>query len=96
MRLSKDNTSWKAGGIIRRDIRNTKSGPEVEKLHGNKNTRKWCKGKIGVSHVNKWVKRSDLSECWNHRCQKCGKIFELWFKSEWFKRPRPKEIPIET
>jgi hypothetical protein len=49
--LSEDGDSWKASSLKRRDFRHTHDGPEVPK-HGNKkkNTKKWCKGKVGKEH----------------------------------------------
>jgi hypothetical protein len=32
------------------------------------NTRKWCKGKVGVEHTPEVVK----GECWGHACKEAG------------------------
>jgi hypothetical protein len=50
MRLAEDMTSWKSSGIIARDFRHSHNGPEISKAPKKKNTKKWCKGKIGVKH----------------------------------------------
>ena len=96
MRLSKDNSSWKAQGVLRRDFRNSNSGPEVEKPLNQRNTKKWCKGKPNISHVKKWVKRVDFKDFWNERCEKCGKIFDYWSNSVWFNEPKPEGVPEEN
>lgn len=92
MRLSKDKTSWKAGGIIRRDFRNVKGEPEIEKPQNQRKTKKWCKGKPGVLHIKKWVKTKSANKTYHYKCQECGKIFDIWFKADWFCKPKPKGI----
>lgn len=51
--LSEDGDSWKASGIRRRDFRSSKEEPEINRHMGNrkKNTKKWCKGKVGKKHT---------------------------------------------
>lgn len=46
MRLKEDTTSWKAQGLKIK----LKLIPAAPKHHAKKNTRKWCKGKVGVEH----------------------------------------------
>ena len=76
--LSEDSDSWKAGGVIRRDFRATKDGPEVPKPGKNKrkNLKRWCRGKEGKEH--KWIIiRREFSFGANvflhDKCSECGK-----------------------
>jgi hypothetical protein len=95
MRLSKDKTSWKAGGILRRDFRHTRSSPEIEKPRSSKDTKRWCRGKVGALHVKKWLKSTKYtSEWWDYRCGECGKVFDIWMNSQLFPKPKPKEIEL--
>lgn len=54
VRIKEDDSSWHASGIIRRDFRQDKSGPEVigAKKRTNKN---WCKKQKGRKHT--WVQQ---------------------------------------
>lgn len=88
-RVSADSTSWMAGSVLRRDARQVRDNPEV-KHPGKKNTRKWCKGKIGREHLvatREWMP----GKSWNHRqhledyCVHCGKVMRFWWE-------QPKEI----
>lgn len=49
-RVSQDSDSWKASGVQRRDARQIKDNPQV-KHPGKKDTKRWCKGKVGREHV---------------------------------------------
>jgi hypothetical protein len=61
MRVSQDSSSWKAGGVLRRDFRHSHDGPEVARHRRRRgNTRRWCRGEIGRDHhleryVTRWV-----------------------------------------
>lgn len=46
MRLKESRDNWKASNIIRK----VRQLPEVRPHRSKKNTRKWCKGKVGVLH----------------------------------------------
>lgn len=96
MRLKEDSSSWRAGGIVRRDSRNTKADPETAKHHSTKNRKRWCRGKEGVEHEKLWVLGSYMTlRLWENRCKNCGKKFETWYNSSssFFKRPKPEGIP---
>lgn len=69
---------WSGGALKRKEFRHTHNGPEVPRHIGKKkNTRKWCKGKVGREHVwsrtayltIKWLNKSYY--CWH--CEGCGK-----------------------
>lgn len=66
-------SEWKESGIIRRDFRASKDGPEVmphrakSKKSVKKNRARWCRGKTGVEHQVVLVKWYMLA-----KCQVCG------------------------
>ena len=49
MRIRENSDSWRACGILKRDFKHDHSEP-IAKFHSNKNTHKWCRGKVGVKH----------------------------------------------
>jgi hypothetical protein len=68
------SSDWKVSGLEHRDFQHSHDGPEVAKPRARKNTRKWCKGKVGVEHVltmshSHW---KNFRFCLNV-CQNCGK-----------------------
>ena len=70
-------SEWQENALERRDFRATKNGPEVAPHRSKKDTRRWCRGKVGREHV--WETRHDhsmwLAFCID-RCAVCGK--EVW------------------
>lgn len=80
MRLSQDDSSWRASGIKRRDFRHDHDAPNPER-HGKvkkykKDTKTWCRGKEGREHVMvaldvRWGPRGKCANCgiteWNLR-----------------------------
>lgn len=53
-------SDWKESNIKHRDSKQVKDNPEV-KHPGKKNTKKWCKGRVGREHV---VKTVPMAEVW--------------------------------
>lgn len=52
MRISRDDTSWKAGGIRRRDFRaDPEAVPDRPRRRARKDTRRWCRGVPGRDHI---------------------------------------------
>ena len=51
-----------------------------------KNTKRWCKGKVGREHVpGEWGTRRGMHYWWEKPCQNCGKILDYhihWTKAE--------------
>lgn len=75
MRLKKDHNSYRASGIIKRDFKHDESQPIRENFHKKKNTRRWCKGKVGIEHDYKKAIKWQIG---NHKyyvskCIHCGK-----------------------
>ena len=73
-RIGRDHSNWAAGGVMRRDFRNTLIDDTPKKWPAKKDTRKWCKGHVGREHDFKplherfvhWVLHSEV-------CQNCKK-----------------------
>lgn len=74
-RLSEDDSSWKADGIKHRDNRHDHGSSEVSRKGKKKNTRKWCKGKVGREHEIEVVSWRRSSKYLIERCANCGKEF---------------------
>lgn len=75
MRLKKDSSSWRASGIIKRDFKHDHSQPTRGHFHNSKDTRKWCKGKVGKLHnyqrALKW--EFGTHKYYVDKCANCGK-----------------------
>lgn len=71
-------SEWKEEANKRREFRQSKSDPEVPQHKGKrKNTKKWCKGKVGVEHSFLPVlKEFTYMSIRISRCENCGK--EKW------------------
>jgi len=80
-KISRDDTSWHASGVKTRDARHTKSPEETGRHQSKKNTKKWCRGKIGKEHTGEW---RDKGYCHILTCTKCGK--HLDYKWRWGKK----------
>lgn len=88
-------SDWKERSIKRRDARNTKE-PETRAPGGanKKNTKRWCKGKVGREHkpecrVYSHAPRG-LSINWRVLvCAGCGKHMDFYFPCPWNKQTRP-------
>ncbi len=68
---------------------------DIEPKHrSKKNTRKWCKGKVGVEHVGKWTKtvKWTVNNYYQKRCIHCNKVLEYWWDSKWLKNPLPADL----
>ncbi len=50
MRLKEDTSSWAASGVIKRDFRHDPSLVADKPHSSKKDTKRWCKGKVGVEH----------------------------------------------
>lgn len=73
-RVRKDNKSWKASGIYKKDFQ---AQPEEAKHNSKKNTRKWCKGVVGVKHIYALYMQDVVCKMFfrHYKCEKCGKKF---------------------
>lgn len=69
-------SSWHGSGVYARDMRATKDPePQVGKHRSSKNTRKWCKGKVGKEHKGIWVVESNRTtpRWFTLVCENCNK-----------------------
>jgi hypothetical protein len=81
-RLKKDSSSWKAQGL---KAKQEQTPEQPVPLHRQKNTRKWCKGHVGVLHDYQmtqcrrmfgWYKGDAL---WvKFCCSNCSKQLSQW------------------
>lgn len=72
-RLKKDHSNYKTSGLWKKY-----QYPKVEERYihkSSKNTKKWCKGKIGKKHQYELVEEHDfLDWSWKiYKCKVCGK-----------------------
>ncbi|HUC87708.1 MAG TPA: hypothetical protein VMR95_00985 [Candidatus Binatia bacterium] len=74
MRLKEDKSSWRANAIVKRDFRHDHNDLLLS-VRSHKNTNKWCRGKVGITHSISWHRetgffggRYKLGKCVN-----CGK-----------------------
>lgn len=86
MRLKDDASNWNASNVQRK----LKEIPDLPALRSTKNTRRWCKGKVGRDHEYQitdfkvmeggewtWHKRDLLNMKW--ACVNCRKQNWQWF-----------------
>lgn len=74
---------------------------ETPKHRAKKNTRKWCKGKVGKEHAPRWGRSQQLGwirnpEDWTlvYACQNCGK--HLDFYVPWWREKEPAPVVGST
>ena len=91
MRIRKDQTTYRASGILRRDARHQKPDDHHRPVAGRKNTKRWCRGHVGREHQPKCVsyrevKRSmvgfssDFAKRWKLLiCTVCGKELDYYY-----------------
>jgi hypothetical protein len=87
-------SEWKESAARRRDVRHAKDPKETVKAGpGRKDTKRWCRGKVGVPHKAKLVLVGQISpaltitEWQRYECAECGK--KLWL----LLRPGPGKGP---
>jgi len=95
-KVSHDPSSWKAGGVLRRDFRNTKNGPEVPRSGGvptktkkSKLLKLYCHANPKLPHTLVWKKWLTYGPYYEKTCTNCGKTGNL----KKFVAGRPPEIP---
>lgn len=74
-RLKKDHTGWRTSGLWTKYQKPNVGDDTFNTIKSKyKNTRKWCKGKVGVEHNYQLVERHEgwLSFC-QSKCVSCGK-----------------------
>ena len=85
-KVSRDRTSWKAGGVLRRDAQHTHDGPDRKAPGKRKDTRRWCGGKPGREHrpecmAMPWSLAPDGKhpEARQLVCVTCGRVLDTWW-----------------
>ncbi len=84
MRVRRDATTWHARGVLRRDARHEHAGPEVSSGATPKNTRTWCRGKVGRNHALQCYRQTmgrPESEYFTRCCAVCGKEVARYYPS---------------
>lgn len=74
MRLKEDSSNYNAESVKRKEFRHSPVSYEVVKRKSKKDTKRWCKGVIGVEH--EWEKITPRNVYKGMRlnvCRKCGK-----------------------
>ena len=75
MIIKENSDSWRTSGILKRDFKHDHSEP-ITKFYSSKNTRKWCRGKVGVKHDVVWRAEEGFFgyKYKTGKCLHCGKI----------------------
>lgn len=78
---------WKQSEINRRDSRSAKDPEVVKPIAGKKDTKRWCRGKVGREHITECRKGKELKcapsycrEQWRILiCKVCGKELDNYY-----------------
>jgi hypothetical protein len=72
-------SDWKERATKRRDARHT-AIPDIRKPGGSgRNTKRWCKGKIGIEHKPECREHNGIAKRKVLACSVCGKHLDYWF-----------------
>ncbi len=92
-------SDWKAGGLKKRDAQHTKTEETSPGRGKKKDTKRWCKGKVGRVHIPGCRKEymtlshdKQLFLGYQKFCITCGKELDFWRGGKsWLgtKKPRP-------
>ena len=83
MRLKEDKSSWRASGLVVRDARADKTPERPRPRAAKKDTKHWCKGKVGREHRGewRWAKPYRFLRSWEKACAECDK--RLRWTTDW-------------
>lgn len=71
---NKGTWNWSTAAVRHRFERQRRDVPEVPRHRNGKDTRRWCRGKVGVEHK---VQAAEIHSWLTvHRCTVCGKHVE--------------------
>ena len=75
MRLKEDSSSLRARAIKKRDFKHDHSERRAI-FRLSKDTHKWCRGKMGISHLVNWHDETDFfgDKYQSGKCSSCGKL----------------------
>lgn len=97
MNMAEDKSSWRGRAVHRRNERQT-AAPEIRAPSGSKkDTKKWCRGKVGTPHKAVCKTFGELkNQRWSRDtewkvlvCSDCEKVLERWFPTPWRPRKEP-------
>lgn len=89
-------SDWKRAAAARRDARAAKDPePARARTARGKNSKRWCRGKVGKEHTPKCMKCGDVKR-WGFSgltwrvlvCTTCGRELEIW----WGRKPKPEWV----
>lgn len=77
-------SDWKKDSVDRRDERATKVSDAPTPSGKKKDTRSWCKGKVGREHQSKCVSFKEIKGWGQDKyrlliCTECGKDLEIYY-----------------
>lgn len=83
-------SDWTESANKRRDARHTKGPERSRPKPAKKDTKKWCRGKVGVEHEPKCM-QGRFPEYRILACVKCGKELDHYWPARWMttQPPRP-------
>jgi hypothetical protein len=89
-------SDYRARSIARRDARHTRGSDEHAPVAGQKDTKRWCRGKVGTPHTTRCVRYDDVkrapfpdahnssSRDWRILiCTACGKELANYWPLDW-------------
>jgi hypothetical protein len=92
-------SDWNERALARRNARQAPAVSEVTPVRSTKNTRKFCRGKVGVEHklvvsdrgsIGKGIQVQDFDKKWLVRyCSACGKETDWWYPMGILRREPP-------
>lgn len=59
-------------GIVRKPVYPEPAQPR--RGHAHKNTKRWCRGKVGVEHLTAWIPDKRFGSWWNLECVSCHRL----------------------
>jgi hypothetical protein len=72
---------------------------EIPKHRSKKNTRRWCRGKVGEKHTPMWhvwkalARQGRVDNPMLYVCQSCGKHIDYWFAPlSRYSKPIPRPV----
>lgn len=87
-------SDWKKSGAARRDARSQKPPDEPRPIAAKKDTKRWCKGRIGVAHdLQHYLKPTYGSRLHVLACKTCGREIDTYYEAVWSRKTKPDWVP---
>lgn len=94
MRVRVDPTSYHASGVLRRDARAAKDELSERPVASAKNTKRWCRGRVGVEHQGQCFRRETpiIPARYHYQliCTVCGKHLDWYWPMVGVPSQKPK------